>query len=433
MNLLFKKMSNFFLNNKSIFHANIIDTFVKFSNQFIMVPIFLIAWDTNIYGSWLSLLAIIGTIQILLNSITETYSYDLANIRNRNIKLSYLTSDYLFLFIIASLLMFLFSFCIYYFNYVFLENEIYLIKTIYILIFLLISSLIDGLSSLKISTFRFLTKYNDYLFYNRLLIISKLFVSIFSLYILKFDPLKLTVTLLITSIIFYLFLNLKKELNLRLIINKINKQSFKKTFNKIFKRFLITSGSNFKYSYEILILSIFFLPQSLANTITLYTLARSLTFINSQLKLFFYEILSLEFTKKNNKKIIYNHNILIILSLTISIFFSFILYFFGKNIYEIWTLNKFNFDLNILLLFLISINLRLIWVDKSFLISIFNKLQNFSYINFLMVILFILITFLLVKNFGILGFGISLISYEMIMVFLAFYFHKKNFLDDIKN
>ncbi len=85
-----------------------------------MVPIFLIAWDTNIYGSWLSLLAIIGTIQILLNSITETYSYDLANIRNQNIKLSYLTSNYLFLFIIASLLMFLFSFCIYYFNYVFL-------------------------------------------------------------------------------------------------------------------------------------------------------------------------------------------------------------------------------------------------------------------------------------------------------------------------
>ena len=144
-------------------------------------------------------------------------------------------------------------------------------------------------------------------------------------------------------------------------------------------------------------------------------------------------MLSLEFTKKNNKKIIYNHNILIILSLTVSVFFSFILYFFGQNIYEIWTLNKFNFDLNILLIFLISINLRLIWVDKSFLISIFNKLQNFSYINFLMVILFILITFLLVKNFGILGFGISLISYEMIMVFLAFYFHKKNFLDDIKN
>ena len=149
--------------------------------------------------------------------------------------------------------------------------------------------------------------------------------------------------------------------------------------------------------------------------------------------MFFLEILSLQFIRKKNKQLLKNHNLLILLSLTTSIFFSILLFFFGKNIYEIWTLNKLDFDLNILVLFLVSINLRLLWVDKSFLIDIFNRLENFSYVNFLMVIIFIFITYLLVKNYSIYGFVISLITYDLIMVFAAFYFHKKNFLNNLSN
>ena len=105
-----------------------------------------------------------------------------------------------------------------------------------------------------------------------------------------------------------------------------------------------------------------------------------------------------------------------------------LLFFFGKEIYEIWTLNKLDFNSNILILFLISINLRLLWVDKSFLINILNKLEYFPYINFLIVIIFSIITYLFVKYYSIYGFVISLIIYEIIMVFLSFYFHNKFFL-----
>ena len=73
---------NLISKNKHIIRTNIIDTLVKFSNQFIMIPVFLLSWDTNIYGSWLSILAIAGTMQIFINSITDTYSLDLANLRS---------------------------------------------------------------------------------------------------------------------------------------------------------------------------------------------------------------------------------------------------------------------------------------------------------------------------------------------------------------
>ena len=397
---------NFISKSKSIILTNIIDTLVKFSNQFIMIPVFLQSWDTNIYGSWLSLLAIAGTMQIFINSITDTYSLDLANLRSFKGKLLNFSSNYLILFILFSILTIFFSSIIYYYNYIYSPKELYLDKTIIILISLLSSSLIDGLSSLKISSFRFKSDYNSFLLYERLLVILKLIFTLFSLYILNFDPLNLSLVLFITSLIFFLLLNFNRNIELKLNFNKINKISLKKTASKILKRLLIISGSNFKYSYEILILSFFFQPQYLANTVTLYTLARSLTFLNSQLKLFFLEILSLQFIRKKNKQLLKNHNLLILLSLTTSIFFSILLFFFGKNIYEIWTLNKLDFDLNILVLFLVSINLRLLWVDKSFLIDIFNRLENFSYVNFLMVIIFIFITYLLVKNYSIYGFGI---------------------------
>ena len=424
---------NLISKNKHIIRTNIIDTLVKFSNQFIMIPVFLLSWDTNIYGSWLSILAIAGTMQIFINSITDTYSLDLANLRSFKGKLLNFSSNYLILFILFSILTIFFSSIIYYYNYIYSPKELYLDKTIIILISLLSSSLIDGLSSLKISSFRFKSDYNSFLLYERLLVILKLIFTLFSLYILNFDPLNLSLVLFITSLIFFLLLNFNRNIELKLNFNKINKISLKKTASKILKRLLIISGSNFKYSYEILILSFFFQPQYLANTVTLYTLARSLTFLNSQLKLFFLEILSLQFIRKKNKQLLKNHNLLILLSLTTSIFFSILLFFFGKNIYEIWTLNKLDFDLNILVLFLVSVNLRLLWVDKSFLIDIFNRLENFSYVNFLMVIIFIFITYLLVKNYSIYGFGISLITYELIMVFAAFYFHKKNLLNNLSN
>lgn len=427
-NIFKEKILKFILTNRIILGTNVIDTLVKFSNQFLLLPVFLLIWDTDIYGSWLSLLAITGITQVLISSTVVTYSLDLANSRNLKNKLINFSTNYLIIFFFFSVLIIFFSLIVFHFTYNYSNQLSFLDKKHFVLILLISSSLVDGLSSLKISMFRHYSNYSKYLLYERLMVVIKIIAILFCLLLLNFKPIDLSLTLAFVSIIFFILLNFNRKLNFNLNVNKIKKKYLKQIFDKVLKRMLISSGANFKYSYEILILSFFLKPNLLVNIVTIYTLARILLFLNSQLKLFFYENLSLKFIKKKNIELFRNHNLLILLSQITSIFFSILLFFFGKEIYEIWTLNKLDFNSNILILFLISINLRLLWVDKSFLINILNKLEYFPYINFLIVIIFSIITYLFVKYYSIYGFVISLIIYEIIMVFLSFYFHNKFFL-----
>ena len=130
------------------------------------------------------------------------------------------------------------------------------------------------------------------------MVVIKIIAILFCLLLLNFKPIDLSLTLAFVSIIFFILLNFNRKLNFNLNVNKIKKKYLKQIFDKVLKRMLISSGANFKYSYEILILSFFLKPNLLVNIVTIYTLARILLFLNSQLKLFFYENLSLKFIKK---------------------------------------------------------------------------------------------------------------------------------------
>ena len=99
-NIFKEKILKFILTNRIILGTNVIDTLVKFSNQFLLLPVFLLIWDTDIYGSWLSLLAITGITQVLISSTVVTYSLDLANSRNLKNKLINFSTNYLIIFFI---------------------------------------------------------------------------------------------------------------------------------------------------------------------------------------------------------------------------------------------------------------------------------------------------------------------------------------------
>ena len=406
-------IKNFFKNNifikdikriKKNLYSFISDFFSRTIVQVFYYPLMLLSWGIETTGTWLFL----SSIPVLMNVLSispSLYVRQKIIITNKD-EHDPIYSNSLFLLFFNNIV---FLFIFYLFSYFFLENfEIIKSYSQFDKSFMLLI-LIIGLATVieSIANFFYMLidvkgkiYYKNYI-ENIIFIIRSIAIVISGFYltnIIYISLIFITISLIKIIIVFYVKNRIS---NIMFNIKYIKLNRMKDIFNESFryhllnfKGFIDNSGLNF-------IVGLFFNAEILIVTSTL-SLAFKLFY--SRFVRIIEEILLYEYANnlfhKNKKKIILlvkSHNYFI---LFFSTFFIILVYFLGEKIYNLWTLNKFVYYNNLILLASFEAITLSYFNANLVLLKSINRIKDVVIFNLFItlstyVLIFVSLTFLL--------------------------------------
>ena len=406
-------IKNFFKNNifikdikriKKNLYSFISDFFSRTIVQVFYYPLMLLSWGIETTGTWLFL----SSIPVLMNVLSispSLYVRQKIIITNKD-EHDPIYSNSLFLLFVNNII---FLFIFYLFSYFFLENfEIIKSYSQFDKSFMLLI-LIIGLATVieSIANFFYMLidvkgkiYYKNYI-ENIIFIIRSIAIVISGFYltnIIYISLIFITISLIKIIIVFYVKNRIS---NIKFNSKYIKLNRMKDIFNESFryhllnfKGFIDNSGLNF-------IVGLFFNAEILIVTSTL-SLAFKLFY--SRFVRIIEEILLYEYANnlfhKNKKKIILlvkSHNYFI---LFFSTFFIILVYFLGEKIYNLWTLNKFVYYNNLILLASFEAITLSYFNANLVLLKSINRIKDVVIFNLFItlstyVLIFVSLTFLL--------------------------------------
>lgn len=358
------------------------------------------AWGVNNYGLILYIISIPASLGLIIINFFSPARQEMANqhLKKKIINVRKIYSNTIILLILSYSIYFCLGlFIVNFFEIKSLEN----IKDIKIIFFLMFSSiglgLITAIANLKISYLGIyhISKYLDF-YFDLFIKILMILIGFYSKSILLVFQIYFLLTFL--KVLFYLYFSKKnkkiiyssKDLNLSYL-----KDIFKKTipyqliqFEEILKTQCMIALIGFYFNYEIVAL------MSTLRTM-FYFFPRKIIEIISELLQFEYVNLFIKKKYRELKKIYVNQNLIV---LFFGLFLIVISYFFGLDIYNFWTKNRFQFNENIILILVLDCFLFLMVISN---ISFLKSINNFRVISkwiFLSQIILFSIVFLFYEN-----------------------------------
>lgn len=388
----------------------------------LLIPLFLRAWGSALYGEWLTIYALvaylplvdIGMQNYVVNRLTQKYSQ--GNIKEYNKIFQSALRLYLIIIFIISLF-FLFFIFLAPLNNWFNITLIFLITTkltvlilgIYLLLGILLGLILGLYNSFgEYSRRTMLWNLSETILISLLviaLLLKSNFIVVSSLHLI---PLFILIS--------YCIFDIRKR-------HKEIQFGFSKARWKISFAFIgpgtlflmITLANALKIQGSVLVISsilgvvavaIFSIHRTLANLIS-----RIISSINHAL---WPELTAIE-SRRDYGKIQIAHNFLIKLSLFLSISFAIFLFFAGKDIIRIWTQNRIEFQSMLWLLFLIYLPLVTFWETSGIFQVSTNKHKKYALARISSAILGLLLAIVLTKIWGIAGTLLGFMIAELII------------------
>ena len=393
---------------------------VTILNSLVAIPLFLLSWGVDKYGEWIFICALVGFVTVFTEPIASSYGVEVANNRNNKKSLEKYFIHYLLLLFIAFGLILLLYTVIFYFY--FESNQLNYIEDKNVIYFLIIATaIIDSFIALLLGNLRFFSQYKKFIFILNIFSISKAGLLIVLLF-LRMEPIYLCYASLVASLFMISYLRVAcgyiwPALHYKLI----NAQDFKKSIEISFYRFLLGIGSHAKLNLEILILSSFLQPSILVMYTTTNTLINFMKLLSSKIHLVFVDKVSDLYSQAKYLLLKKEYDFCFTISMIFISIAAVSLTFFGEWIYVLWTKNNIVFEDTFFLSILFASIINCIWLSRSFILFVTNKIKFFSIIQFLFILFSLTITYFLTLYYGKYGIVISLITYNMLMLFYSIY------------
>lgn len=371
--------------------------------QVIFPPLMILIWGTNYYGLIIFLISVPTSLSFLIiNFITPSRQYMAkVHLKKKISQASKIYTNTIFLLSLSYILYFLSS--LIFLNFVDLDkfSNLSEIKNINFILLLIFSSIILGfitsIASLKISYMGVyhISKYLDFSF-DLIIKISMIVIGIYSKSILFVFQIYFLITIIKVIIYFYYS---KKVSNILYSFKNISFEYIKDIIKKSVPYYLIQLEEIFKTSLVITIIGFYFSFEIVALVSTLRTMFYFFPrkFFELVSEVLQYEYVRLDINKKFSKlkKLYLNQNIFVLI---LGIIFLAISYFFGSEVYNLWTKSRFQYDSN--LIFILTLDCFFFLIVNSN-ISFFKSINNFSSISgyiFISQIVLILTVFLSFNN-----------------------------------
>jgi O-antigen/teichoic acid export membrane protein len=352
---------------------------VQLLNQIVLVPFYLTFWDVNLYSDWIVLMAIVSFFamsDVGLNNVTINRFVIKYSEGNYNECKSLLINNFFLIFIVGVI-------CIVtslmYINFVDIVKVLGLhslsrIDANYILIVLLLKIFVGLLSSVFGGIYNATQNTYKAILLTNLSILAEFFVIFVAL---------LFQLPIVTLVSIYLLPKLLLFLYFLIDANKYFAFSFKlKYFDfKLLKEVMIPSVSfmSFPFAYTVIFQGFTLLVNKYfgANSVILFnttrTMANFIKTLLSSVQNSVWPEYSIAFGKSDFNRMRILHRKTLVISTTISTFLCVFLLFFGDFIYEIWTHGKIQFDLNLMIAFLMIVFVQSFWTSSSITLMATNN------------------------------------------------------------
>lgn len=426
LNFIFHKKQKRRILNNLISRIN--SNFFLIISQILFPSLMIMTWGIDNFGIWMFLISVPYSISILnvdlVTPITNKMSFYYN--KNRNMELSNIYSNFLFI-VLFNLIIFVLLISIIFFSFDFnlkiLNNlssnqiKISLIAIIFSFTFFLLNSIFLVKINYKGKSY---ISNNIIIFFDVIIKIALVVSFFFSENFIILPLIFLNFNILKTFILYIYSINSRIEFN----VKHFNIKKIKTLINESAGHIIELINTIIKNNFQIILIGLFFSPAIVGMLSTCRTLFYFLPsrFLSIIFTISEYEIIE-SYSKKKFKTLNKNLKIFWFSFLICSIFIFSFLYFFGLNIYNIWTQN--NFEISFILIALILIDSFIVKINEFFYLvdKSLNKFFKISLINlFITLISTIVIYFYLNLNYDYnIIFVINLFASLMLLIILNFY------------
>ena len=363
---------------KNLF-ANLGGIGVQLLNQIVLVPLYLVFWNINLYGDWIVIYAIVAFFSLSdigLNTVSSNrfvISYQKNNIAECN---SILNNNYLFLIIISVVILTGSVFYILNFDIVSSLDLHYLNRNDanFVFIFTVFNVFICIYQSVVDPIYRAISKNHFMVLITN---ISKLLEFIIILISLIFGfSLTLMVILLIlpnSFMLVYKALDTRKYFKYSLSIKFVNIRLLKKMLYPSLAYMSFPAGNTIVLQGFSLIVNRFFGAEPLVLFNTTRTLCNFTKTILLAIQQSVWPEFSIAYGKKNFDRMRTLHQKAFAISNCGAIMISIFLLLFGNYIYTVWTNGSISFSQTMIISFLIVLFLENMWTTSSVTLMAINK------------------------------------------------------------